>query len=112
MAISESRIRRIIREETHRLQEASLRGSDRRIPLFDEERRALELVRELAGLYEDLQGSPHTESVGDMEDMREEVLGALRGQRVGDGLYSVVGAAKAALQFGLREPGGDGGDGE
>jgi hypothetical protein len=47
-----------------------------------------------------------------MEDMREEVLGALRGQRVGDGLYSVVGAAKAALQFGLREPGGDGGDGE
>jgi hypothetical protein len=44
--------------------------------------------------------------------MREEVLYEMRSQRIGDGLYVVVGAAKAALQFGLREPGGDGGDGE
>jgi predicted transcriptional regulator len=103
MGISESRIRRIIREEAHRLQEASLRGSDRRIPLFDEEQRALELVRELAGLYEDLQRSGRTESIMEMEDMRAQLREAFMSQRVEDGLYLVVGAAKAALQHGLRE---------
>lgn len=104
MSINESRLRQIVKEEMGGLREVSLRGADRRIPLFDEERRALELLRELAGLYEDLQGSPHTESVLDMEDTMTRTLGELRGQQLGDALYAAVGFARAALQYGLREP--------
>ena len=103
MTIDERAIRRMIREE---LNESSLRAGSsgiRRMPLFDEEREAVRLVRALAALYEDLQGSPHTESVMEMEDAYRSTRSKLQSQQMIDGPYPLIGMAKAIAEWGLPE---------
>ena len=103
MTIDERAIRRMIREE---LNESSLRAGSsgiRRMPLFDEEREAVRLVRALAALYDDLRGSPHTESVMEMEDAYRSTRSKLQSQQMIDGPYPLVGMAKAIAEWGLPE---------
>ena len=102
MRITRQQLQQIIKEELD-LHEGSLSlRKDRSIPLFDEERAALNMVHRLASLYDDLQGSPHTDGVMEMEDARAQMLTDLKGQKVGNSLYAIVGMAKAAVQYGLR----------
>ena len=60
-------------------------------------------MRALAALYEDLQGSPHTESVMEMEDAYRSTRSKLQSQQMIDGPYPLIGMAKAIAEWGLPE---------
>ena len=60
-------------------------------------------VRLFGALYEDLQGSPHTESVMEMEDAYRSTRSKLQSQQMIDGPYPLIGMAKAIAEWGLPE---------
>ena len=104
MRITRGQLRRIINEELNEM--ASLRGSIKQIPLFDEEAAAIRLVKELGFLYDDLQNSPHTEQVMDMEAAFRQTREDIKSQKMRQGdIYTLVGMAKAIVSLGLRDPG-------
>lgn len=104
MRITRAQLQRIIKEELNEM--ASLRGGMKQIPLFDEEAAAIRHITALAALYEDLQGSPHTEQVMDMEAAFMQTREDIRGQKMRQGdIYTMVGMAAAIKSLGLRDPG-------
>ena len=103
MRITRGQLQRIIKEELNEM--ASLRGGMKQIPLFDEEAAAIRHITALADLYEDLQGSPHTEQVMDMEDAFRQTLNKIKSQQMRQGdIYTMVGMAAAIKALGLRDP--------
>lgn len=104
MRITRAQLRHIIKEELNEM--ASLRGGIKQIPLFDEEAEAIRLVKALGFLYDDLQGSPHTEQVMDMEAAFSQTREDIKSQKMRQGdIYTMVGMAKAIVSLGLRDPG-------
>lgn len=107
MKITQRQLRQIINEELNEM--TSLRGGGggiKQMPMFDEEQQALRLITALASLYNDLQASPHTEQVMDMEDAFSQTIQRIKSQQMRQGdIYTLVGMAAAIKALGLRDPG-------
>ena len=108
MRITESRIRRIIREEAHRALREGERarqgggGGDWEAAAALE-REAAHLVHQLAELYNKLQDTPHVERGLDMQDAHSEAQQGLdRGEA--NSVYPIVGMARAFVDAGLGDP--------
>ena len=111
MRITTRQLRQIINEELNEM--TSLRsgsGGIKQMPMFDEEQQALRHITALASLYNDLQSSPHTEQVMDMEDAFSQTIQRIKSQQMRQGdIYTLVGMTAAIKALGLRDAGPEGG---
>ena len=108
MRITESTIRRIIREEARRAlregeQARQAGGGGDWEAAAALERQAADLVHQLAELYDSMSDTPHVERGLDMEDARGEAQQGLdRG--MANSVYPIVGMARAFVDAGLGNP--------